>query len=119
MPKVKPVYNPENILIGYSFFCPGCGHDHIYYTNPIGYEVTWTFNGNVNNPTFGPSLLNRTGIHATPKWNPEFEDGTDHTKPPYSTICHLFVQNGIINYCGDCTHDHNGKQGVPMKEYPE
>lgn len=110
MPKVKPVYNQDNVLIGYSFYCPGCGHDHIYYTNPIGFKVTWSFNGDVNNPTFGPSLLNRWGTHApgfvppAPEYN---EGGT----------CHLFVQEGVINYCGDCSHEYNGKQRVPMKEY--
>lgn len=103
----------------YSFYCPGCDQMHIYYVNsPHWYKDTqgWTFNGDFNKPSFTPSLLNRTGIHARSDWNPEFEDGTDHTKPPYSTICHLFVTDGVINYCGDCTHDHNGRQNVPMKD---
>lgn len=95
----------------YSFYCPGCGHDHVFYVG-IQYHngSRWSFNGDLNNPTFSPSLLNRWGVEADPKWNPEFEDGTDHTKMPYSGRCHLHVENGVINYCGDCTHEYSGKR---------
>lgn len=82
----------------YSFYCPGCEHDHIYYVNsPHWYKDTegWHFNGDLENPTFTPSLLNT--------WN----EGR----------CHLYVTNGVINYCNDCTHEYNGKQNVPMKQY--
>lgn len=44
--KVKDLGNGN-----YSFFCPGFGRDHVYYTkNPGGPE--WSFNGDLNNPTF-------------------------------------------------------------------
>lgn len=79
------------------------------YTDPTvdGYPI-WDFNGDINNPTFTPSLLNRTGSFA----EPTYIDPPDI--PP--TRCHLFVTNGVINYCGDCTHEYNGKTGVQMRE---
>lgn len=102
----------------YSFFCPGCGHDHVFYTGK-NYEpkVRWSFNGNVNAPTFGPSLLNRWGKQADPHW----KEPTEIEAPVngWSGRCHLFVKDGLINYCNDCTHSYNGKKNVPMKDIDE
>ena len=112
MAKVKDCGNGA-----FLFFCPGCGHDHVYYTGR-SYIIRsrWEFNGDINNPTFYPSLSNKWGKEADPKWQ-EPED--IHTPPDkgWSGRCHLYVENGVINYCGDCSHDYNGKKGVVMKEY--
>lgn len=84
----------------YVFFCPGCDSNHAYYTKvrPGGQTPVWTFNGNMDRPSFQPSLLNT--------WNsPEGK----------KKVCHLYVTDGKINYCGDCTHDLSGKS-VEMKE---
>jgi len=70
----------------------------------------------MNNPTFTPSLLNRWGKYANPNWK-EPEDAPPDNK--WSGICHLFVTNGMIHYCGDCTHEYSGKQNVPMKDMDE
>lgn len=96
----------------YAFYCPGCGHEHVYHT--VG-QVRWDFNGDMDKPTFTPSLLNRWGKYADPKWV-EPEDQHPDKPGSWSGICHLFVTNGVINYCGDCTHSYAGKQNVPMKE---
>lgn len=85
----------------YEFHCPGCGHSHVYYTkNPEGRPV-WSFNGDVNNPTFTPSLLNRWGKHADPEWQEPTEPAPSHG---WSGTCHLYVTNGQIQYLGDCSH---------------
>ena len=96
MPKVKDEGNGM-----FSFYCPGCGHNHVYFIAGHGHRLEWNFNGDVNNPTFSPSLLNRTGSYAEPTYidPPEI--------PP--TICHLFVTEGKIIYCGDCTHHLSGQ----------
>ena len=78
----------------YIFHCPGCGYGHSYQTEPYtdgrGKEHSgWGFNGDVDNPTFSPSLL----INAS---MPEKR-------------CHLFLRDGHIQYCGDCHHDLAGK----------
>lgn len=91
----------------YSFFCPGCGHDHVYYTNPEGNKPRWTFNGDLNNPSFSPSLLNRWGKEADPNWKEP--DDTEGPNGNWSGRCHLFVTNGKIQYCGDCTHQLSGQ----------
>jgi hypothetical protein len=103
----------------YSFFCPGCGHDHVYYTvPPHSNGSSWQFNGDILSPSFTPSLLNRWGRYADPNWKGPDEE-KDYSVPPYSGICHLFVTGGVINYCGDCSHKMSGMQNVPMREYKE
>lgn len=112
MPKVALSKVDDPRYETWVFFCPGCGHRHAYHTkNPEGRPV-WQFNGNVESPTFTPSLLNRWGTHADPNWKPE----PGHTN--HSGTCHLYVTNGQIQYLGDCTHDLAG-QTVPMQEVPE
>jgi len=91
--KVYNAVDSDEKLYGYAFYCPGCGFSHAYFTekrNEIG--AMWTFNGNVNNPTFRASLLNTVD---------------DSKGKPLR--CHLFVTNGKIEYCKDCTHHLAGK----------
>lgn len=117
MAKVKPVTRANSDeIIGYSFYCPGCGHDHMYYTKEPGYPQ-WSFFGDVNKPTFTPSLLNRWGKEADPNWK-EPEDLAPDKPGSWSGRCHLFVTNGQIQFCGDCSHHLNG-QTVEMPEIKE
>lgn len=98
----------------YSFYCPGCKHHHVYYVkNPHINGAQWTFNGDLDKPTFQPSLLNRWGKEAMPDW---IEPNEQPGELPWSGRCHLFVVDGVINFCGDCTHPYSGKQGVPMED---
>ena len=71
---------------GYMFHCPGCQHAHVC-------DKRWTFNGDMDKPTFTPSLLNRTD----------------------KTRCHLFVTDGKIRFLNDCTHQLAG-QTVDLPE---
>lgn len=66
------------------FMCPGC--DNSWHA----YDRRWTFNGDVEKPTFRASLLTQ--------WN---DNSTD---PPTHHVCHLFMTDGRIEYCGDSTH---------------
>jgi hypothetical protein len=90
----------------YLFWCPGCGCGHVYHVKAEegrpGSPV-WGFNGNMEKPTFTPSLLN---------WH----DGYPAENIPPKR-CHINLTDGIINYCGDCTHQLAGKS-VPMEEIP-
>lgn len=95
----------------YLFSCPGCEMEHMI---PVSYTpeyakkvqearfrdampdwkpVVWTFNGSLELPTFQPSLLNtwEHGEGRTPK------------------RCHLFVEAGHLNFCGDSTHRFAGR----------
>lgn len=66
------------------FHCPGCDDVHQIRVG------TWTWNGDLERPTFTPSVLVRYEV-----------------SPPnqhLSTICHSFVTDGRIQFLGDCTH---------------
>lgn len=70
----------------YIFRCRGCQGLHVYGPG-------WIFNGNLEAPTFMPSLLNT--------W--------DFGELKQKKICHLFVKDGQIEYLSDCTHSLAGK----------
>jgi hypothetical protein len=107
--KAKPEYL-DGILHGYSIKCLGCGYYHIFYTNPAVYKSTWGFNGNLNKPTFTPSLLLTTGSYAQPGYI------DDPAIPP--TRCHSFVREGKMQFLNDCTHHLKG-QTVELPDLEE
>ena len=87
---------------GYIFYCPGCKEAHAYVTDG---SRGWTFNGDLAAPSFTPSLRLFEVVSESPR--------VEHT------FCHLFVTDGKINFCNDCDHELNGKQGVPLPELPD
>lgn len=91
---------------GFSFFCPGCGSAHTINTNPGG----WGFNGNVESPTFTPSVL------VTHEANPEADERFKEWRT--KRVCHSFVTDGNIQFLSDCTHELAG-QTVPLADFPE
>lgn len=107
----------RNTTQGYSHWCPGCQEMHELPTNK-----GWTFNGNVNKPTFSPSFLRgslkRNIVDG--QWVGEGRDAWiyDANGNPVPDICHYFVTDGNLNFCGDCTHALSGKI-VPMPELPD
>jgi len=97
MPKLNIVTDgdvPTAKIVGYSFKCPGCGWRHVFWTDSPHYPK-WAFNGNLDKPSFTPSLLDR--------WHDERGD----------MRCHIVLTDGIINFCGDCSHPLAG-QSIPM-----
>jgi hypothetical protein len=75
----------------YVFHCPGCGRRHVFEVRTDGLSPSWQFNGDMDRPTFTPSLLY-----------------------PHD-VCHLFLTDGVIHYHGDCTHRLAGRS-VPLPE---
>jgi hypothetical protein len=71
----------------WSIFCPACQCCH-------GFDNRWKFNGNMDKPTFTPSML----VH-------ENKDYREVSKSKHGHRCHSFVANGEIKYLDDCTHD--------------
>ena len=65
--------------------------DHAF---PVEGPKRWAWNGSTVKPTTSPSIMNR--------WRSD-EPGI---KPQ---VCHYFIRDGQIQYCGDCTHDLAGK----------
>jgi hypothetical protein len=87
----------------YAFECPACGHLHAFKVWKDGNTPTgpsWTFDGNMEKPTFTPSLR---------VFNPMSLENGVFTK----TACHLNVTAGQIVFHSDCPHALAGKT-VPM-----
>ena len=57
----------------------------------------WTWNGSVDSPTLKPSILTRAGTQETP------------------IICHTCVNDGMVQFLGDCSHEFAGRT-VPLLE---
>lgn len=83
MAKVHPVEKGH-----YAIWCPGCESVHVF-------DTRWTFNGDLERPTFTPSLR--------VKWTGE-HDGKD-----VKHECHSVVTEGMIAFQGDCTHAMAGQ----------
>jgi hypothetical protein len=79
----------------YLWWCPGCGEYHGVWTEEPNSltQAHWSFNGNREKPTFEPSIL-VGGVDR---------DGNDRR-------CHCFIRDGIIEYCGDCSHALAGQK---------
>jgi len=82
--KLIPRTNADDTSRGYVFWCPACRELHYYNTDPRESPV-WRFDGNMEAPSFSPSLL--------------YVDRR----------CHLYVSLGRIVYCSDCAHSFAGK----------
>lgn len=81
----------------YSFYCPGCKHQHSYPVNSDG--SGWQFNGSLESPSFTPSLDN------TVKVKNEITGVYDVLK----SKCHLIMTDGKIQFLSDCTHELAGQ----------
>ncbi len=95
--KVKPLNDQDGNLAGYiTGTCPGCGTTHFFRTVPDGDRPCWKFiNGDLNNPTFKPSLV---------EWW-----GGDWTREGAAHRCHFFLTNGQLQFLADSLHDLAGQ----------
>lgn len=90
MGKVARITDPSGTDVSYVFDCPACGIGHSFRVEGNGPK--WSFNGNVDRPTFEPSLL--------VKWR---KNGT------LDQVCHSFVRDGQMQFLSDCTHELAGR----------
>ena len=100
------------------FKCPGCNDFH-----DIG--PGWQFNGDLDKPTFAPSILVRCGCYH-PEHN-KYNDScwcthnaeriarNDPPSPYKCYQCHSFIRDGKIEFLNDCSHDLAG-QTVDLPE---
>lgn len=75
--------------------CPACG----FITIPN--DGRWTFNGDFERPTFTPSI-NET-------WGKEGQTTEEFRADPNPNRNHVHITDGVIHYCGDCTHSRAGQ----------
>ena len=73
--------------------------------NLSGPHPVWGWNGDMQHPTFSPSILTRL------PWGPERRE----------IVNHVFIRDGWISYLSDCTHQYAGKgMELPrLEEWPE
>lgn len=90
-------------------YCPGCNECHgIAVEKPFSNGAQWQFDGNLEKPTFTPSINIRIG---------PFPD--DHPRYPGKIkVCHYFLKEGRLQYLDDCTHDYKG-QTIDLQPIPE
>lgn len=102
-----------------AFRCPGCNDTHT-----LSYRI-WTFNGDLEKPTFRPSVLETTGCHVAGHnpgdtcwctYNAEQREKGEPEAPFRCGRCHSFVTDGRIQFLGDCTHALAG-QTVDLPEW--
>lgn len=92
--KVKEIKNPDESHHSWAIKCPGCGDYHCY-------DNRWTFNGDMERPTFTPSM----------------KSTYEHGEPKITHVCHSFVTDGRIQFLSDCTHSMKG-QTVDLSDVP-
>lgn len=96
----------RSVAGGFAHYCPGCDDIHVIWTD-AKHDANWTFNGDLNKPDFKPSVR---VFH--PKHTYEGQE------VPEETLCHYFINEGKITYCGDCKHPLNN-QTVDLLPLPE
>ncbi len=100
---------------GFFYWCQGC--EEMHHVN-----AGWAFDGNLDAPTFTPSVLVQTG-HYAPGWkgpdcwctynaaHPDNPSGYECRR------CHTHIKGGIVQFLPDCTHNLAG-QNLPLPDLP-
>lgn len=126
MPKVQEIIiaNPDPSAAdpwlgtgSYKFRCVGCGDWHVI---PTRGEKPWGFNGNVDRPTFTPSLMVYSGHYypfykTATCWCTYRKDHPDLKNLPSCYRCHSTITDGRQMFYLDSTHGLAG-QTVEMRE---
>lgn len=92
----------ENCFV---FECPACGCNHYFLTAPK--LPAWTWNANAEQPTVSPSIRVGGTKDLTEEQYQQIRRGEPFTPEPH--ICHFFIKEGKIEFCGDSTHEFAGK----------
>ena len=99
---------------GFSYWCQGCEEVH-------GVRVPgWGFDGNLEQPTFTPSVLVTSG-HYTPGHTGDcwctYQARFGKPAPFSCSRCHTFITRGMVQFLADCTHALAG-QTLPLPDLP-
>lgn len=80
-------------------WCPAEDGLHMLPVNSTIKRPQWAWDGDLASPTLSPSILTRYG-------------------PGGESVCHSFLNDGVWEFLGDCTHEMAG-QRVPMVPLPD
>jgi hypothetical protein len=90
-------------------WCPGCSEMHVIHVDaPNASGARWTWDGNIEKPTFQPSINIRINPPDHPHYQPQ----------AMTSICHYFLHGGNLQFLGDCTYHLKGRT-VPLPDLPE
>lgn len=83
----------------YFHWCPACEEMH-----PLFDRAPWTFDGNLDKPTFSPSFKHEglRGVNVNGRWTGEWV--RDINGKPVDGTCHYIVTGGMIQFCQDSWH---------------
>lgn len=111
-----------------TWWCPGCNGPH-QIAHGAGDGPRWGWNGDVERPTFTPSVLVTWDEPANlydkaamerdiAEANRRREAGEQNVRVPLAhKVCHSFVVDGQMQMLSDCTHSLAG-QTVPIPPWP-
>lgn len=96
---------------GYSHWCPGCEQMHVL-------PHSWSFNGDVERPTFNPSFKHEgmRRVFVSGEWRGDWERDANGNTIPF--VCHYILTAGVLNFCNDSTHAMAGKS-IALPTLPE
>lgn len=100
---------------GLTFYCLACQQRHV-----VG--LGWQFNGNLDKPSFTPSVVVRLGHYLTGDattchcaWSRRFPRQGPEPRP--CVLCHSVITDGMITYTSDCSHAFKNRT-IPLPELP-
>lgn len=101
------------------YWCQGCEDTHQVAIRADPHPC-WTWDGNIEAPTFAPSVLVTSG-HYMPGWKPGdpcwCNEPKDDDRWPACARCHTFIRGGMVEFLSDCTHPLAG-QTLPLPDWP-
>lgn len=114
MAKLYKISDWRSGLADVYFHCPGCNCDHGVWTQKTeNNNAVWSFNGDMDKPTFNPSILIRwVGMPDNPEKDENGKyvlDSDGRIKGAKDMVFHSFVKDGMIQFLGDCTHELAGQ----------
>lgn len=120
--KLRKWADPASGQEGLIYWCQGCKESHTIRTKGPG---AWSWNGDVERPVFGPSVL-VTGEQITEEGWAMIERGDSPPGGKYPSTplrCHTFVgcngaQPGEVIFLSDCTHELAGTV-QPLPDLPD
>jgi hypothetical protein len=94
----------------YFHWCPACEEMHQL-------PDSWSFNGDVNKPTFSPSFKHSglRAVNVDGEWTGEWV--RDAVGNPVDGTCHYIITDGKIHFCSDSWHGRSDV--VEMPSIPE
>jgi len=99
--QVSPIL--RKTATGHAHWCPACEFVHIL-------PDSWTFNGDVQKPTFSPSFKH-TYSHWTGGIDPVTHLGLGEQQ---YRICHYIITDGRIQFCPDSWHGRSDIVSMPL-----